>query len=42
MLNPILIAMGVNSNNAQVIQGALIAGVMMVGGLSTFLRERRS
>jgi ribose transport system permease protein len=42
MLNPILIAMGVNSNNAQVIQGVLIAGVMMVGGLSTFLRERRS
>lgn len=42
MLNPILIAMGVNSNNAQVIQGVLIAGVMMVGGLSAFLRERRS
>lgn len=42
MLNPILIAMGVNSNNAQVIQGVLIAGVMMVGGLSAVLRERRS
>lgn len=42
MLNPILIAMGVNSNNAQVIQGVLIAGVMMVGGLSALLRERRS
>jgi ribose transport system permease protein len=34
--------MGVNSNNAQVIQGVLIAGVMMVGGLSAVLRERRS
>lgn len=42
MLNPILIAMGINSNNAQVIQGALIAGVMMVGGLSVLFRERRS
>lgn len=42
MLNPILIAMGVNSNNAQVIQGVLIAGVMMVGGLVALLRERAS
>ena len=42
MLNPILIAMGINSNNAQVIQGALIAGVMMVGGLSVLFKERRS
>jgi ribose transport system permease protein len=42
MLNPILIAMGVNSNNAQVIQGILIAGVMMVGGLVALLRERAS
>jgi ribose transport system permease protein len=42
ILNPILIAMGVNSNNAQVIQGILIAGVMMVGGLVVLLRERAS
>ena len=42
MLNPILIAMGVNSNNAQVLQGILIAGVMMVGGLAALLRERAS
>jgi ribose transport system permease protein len=42
ILNPILIAMGVNSNNAQVIQGILIAGVMMVGGLVALLRERAS
>ncbi len=42
MLNPILTAMGINSNNAQVIQGVLIAGVMMVGGLVVLLRERSS
>ena len=42
MLNPILSAMGINPNNAQVIQGVLIAGVMMVGGLATLLRERSS
>lgn len=42
MLNPILSAMGINSNNAQVIQGLLIAGVMMVGGLVALLRERSS
>ncbi len=42
MLNPILSAMGVNSNNAQVIQGVLIAGVMMVGGLVALQRERAS
>lgn len=42
MLNPILTAMGINPNNAQVIQGVLIAGVMMVGGLTTMLRERQS
>lgn len=42
MLNPILTAMGINSNNAQVIQGVLIAGVMMVGGLVTLYRERAS
>lgn len=42
MLNPILSAMGIDPNTAQVIQGILIAGVMMVGGLVTLLRERRS
>ena len=35
MLNPILTAMGINANSAQVIQGVLIAGVMMIGGLVT-------
>jgi ribose transport system permease protein len=42
MLNPILSAMGINANTAQVIQGALIAGVMMIGGLVTWYRERSS
>jgi ribose transport system permease protein len=42
MLNPILIAMGIDSNSAQIIQGVLIAGVMMVGGLAALLRERAS
>lgn len=42
MLNPILTAMGIDSNSAQVIQGVLIAGVMMFGGLAALLRERRS
>jgi len=42
MLIPILSAMGVDSNNSQVIQGVLIAGVMMVGGVSAQLRKRRS
>jgi ribose transport system permease protein len=42
MLNPILTAMGIDPNSAQVIQGVLIAGVMMVGGLAALLRERRS
>jgi ribose transport system permease protein len=42
MLNPILSAMGINPNNAQIIQGVLIAGVMMVGGLVVLLRERAS
>lgn len=42
MLNPILTAMGILANNAQVIQGVLIAGVMMIGGLATLLRERAS
>ncbi|MBX3010943.1 MAG: ABC transporter permease [Caldilineaceae bacterium] len=40
MLNPILTAMGILANNAQVIQGVLIAGVMMIGGIATVLRER--
>lgn len=42
MLNPILSAMGIDANTAQVIQGALIAGVMMIGGLVTLYRERSS
>ena len=40
MLNPILSAVGVDPNTAQVIQGILIAGVMMVGGLAALQRER--
>ena len=40
MLNPILTAMGINANSTQVIQGVLIAGVMMIGGLVTLSRER--
>lgn len=42
MLNPILTAMGILANNAQVIQGVLIAAVMMIGGIATVLRERAS
>jgi ribose transport system permease protein len=42
MLNPILTAMGILANNAQVIQGVLITGVMMVGGLLALYRERSS
>ena len=42
MLIPILIARGVETNNALVIQGVLIAGVMMVGGLVTLRRERKA
>jgi ribose transport system permease protein len=42
MLNPILSAMGIDASTAQVIQGALIAGVMMIGGLVTLYRERSS
>lgn len=42
MLNPILTAMGINANSAQVIQGVLIAVVMMIGGIVTLLRERAS
>jgi ribose transport system permease protein len=40
MLNPILSAMGIDPNSAQVIQGVLIAGLMMIGGLVALLRER--
>ncbi len=40
-LNPILVAMGTDQNTAQVIQGALIVVVMMIGGLLE-LRRRRS
>jgi len=42
MLNPILSAMGINPNNAEVIQGVLIAGVMMIGGVAALLRDRSS
>jgi len=42
MLIPILIARGVETNNALVIQGVLIAGVMMIGGLVTLRRERKA
>jgi hypothetical protein len=41
MLNPILVAMGINANTAQVIQGALIAGGMMIGGLLTLCVDDR-
>jgi ribose transport system permease protein len=39
-LNPILVAMGTDQNTAQVIQGALIVMVMMVGGLLELRRRR--
>jgi len=42
MLNPILSAVGIDPNSAQVIQGLLIAGVMMVGGVMALIRERSS
>ena len=42
MLNPILSAMGINPNNAQILQGVLIAIVMMIGGLVALIRERRT
>ena len=35
MLNPILSAMGINPNNVQIIQGVMIAGVMMIGTYGT-------
>ena len=41
-LNPILSAMGVDPNRAQVIQGVLIVLVMMVTGLLEWRRRRRS
>ena len=34
--------MGINPNNAQILQGVLIAIVMMIGGLVTLIRERRT
>ena len=42
MLNPILSAMGINPNNAQILQGVLIAIVMMIGGVVTLIKERRA
>ncbi len=42
MLNPILSAMGINPNNAQILQGVLIAIVMMIGGLAALIRERQT
>lgn len=41
-LNPILSAMGVDPNRAQIIQGLLIVFVMMVTGLLEWRRQRRS
>lgn len=41
-LNPILSALGVDPNRAQVIQGVLIVIVMMVAGLIEWRRRRRS
>ncbi len=40
-LNPILVVIGVDQNTAQVIQGALIAVVMMIGGLLELRRRRQ-
>ena len=40
--NPILSALGVDPNRAQVIQGVLIVVVMMVAGLLEWRRIRRS
>jgi ribose transport system permease protein len=39
-LNPILSAIGIDPNNAQVIKGALIVGVMAVAGLLELRRRR--
>ncbi len=41
-LNPILSAMGVDPNRAQIIQGLLIVTVMMVTGLLEWRRQRRT
>lgn len=41
-LNPILTAMGVDPNRAQIIQGVLIVTVMMIAGLIEWRRARRS
>ena len=41
-LNPILSAMGVDPSRAQIIQGVLIAVVMMVAGVLEWRRSRRS
>ena len=41
-LNPILTAMGVDPNRAQIIQGLLIVFVMMIAGLLELRRQRRS
>lgn len=37
MLNPILSAMGINPNNVQIIQGVMIALVMMIGARGSFV-----
>ncbi len=41
-LSPILTAMGVDPNRAQIIQGVLIVVVMMVAGLLEWRRQRRA
>jgi ribose transport system permease protein len=41
-LNPVLTAMGIDPNRAQVIQGLLIVLVMMVAGLLQLRRQRAS
>jgi ribose/xylose/arabinose/galactoside ABC-type transport system permease subunit len=41
-LNPILTAMGVDPNTAQVIQGVLIVVVMALAGLLALRRRRAS
>ena len=40
-LNPILSAMGVDPNRAQIVRGVLIVLVMMVTGLIEWRRRRR-
>ncbi|MDQ3781551.1 MAG: ABC transporter permease [Actinomycetota bacterium] len=41
-LNPVLTAMGIDPNQAQVVQGLLIALVMMIAGLLELRRQRAS